>query len=282
MADPLPPLRDVIREHGLIADKKFGQNFLLDSNITDKIARHAAIACGHTETGLSDKHVIEIGPGPGGLTRSLLKKDVVSLTAIEFDPRAVAVIHDLNQYFEQRIDVVEADALEIDLIQHVSAPRVIVANLPYNIATPLLIGWLKQIRESSDHYDAMILMFQKEVAQRICAHVGDKAYGRLSVISNWLCDTKKLFDLPPSAFTPAPKVTSSVVQLIPRAFDKDAPSFAAVEAVTGSAFGQRRKMLRSSLKAYADEMRACEIDETLRAENLPVESYIRLAKALID
>jgi len=280
LLDALPPLREVINAHGLIADKKFGQNFLFDSNITDKIARHASIACGDREVGLSGKHVIEIGPGPGGLTRSLLKTTAESVTAIEFDPRAVGALRDLQDAAAGRLNIIEGDAMDIDLTDIVPAPRVIVANLPYNIATPLLIGWLKQLRADASQFDALILMFQKEVAQRICADVGDKPYGRLSVISNWLCTTKKLFDLSPAAFTPPPKVTSSVVQFVPKMLGDDAPRFENVEALTAAAFGQRRKMVRSSLKDYADVLEACGIDASQRAEAIKGEYYIKLAKSL--
>lgn len=272
----LPPLREVINAHGLIADKKFGQNFLFDSNITDKIARYAGLSCGDLE----DKNVIEIGPGPGGLTRSLLRAGAKSVTAVEFDPRAVGALQDLKAVSGGRLEVVEGDALEIDLMTLVPAPRVIVANLPYNIATPLLIGWLKQLRADAGNYDAFILMFQKEVAQRIVADVGDKAYGRLSVIANWLCETKKLFDLSPSAFTPPPKVTSSVVQFVPKALDGDAPRFEDLERVTAAAFGQRRKMIRSSLRDYAAAVEACGLNPELRAENLSGSDFIKLAKNL--
>ena len=272
----LPPLREVINAHGLIADKKFGQNFLLDANITNKIARNAGQSCG----GLDDKNVIEIGPGPGGLTRSLLKAGAKSVTAVELDPRAIGVLEELKDVSDGRLNILQADAMELDLTSLVDGPRVIVANLPYNIATPLLIGWLRQIRADTLAYDSMILMFQKEVAQRICADVGDKAYGRLAVMSNWLCDTKKLFDLSPAAFTPPPKVKSSVVQFVPKPLDKDAPSFENVEAITAAAFGQRRKMVRTSLRDYSDALQACEIDQSLRAENLSREQYINLAKLL--
>jgi len=276
LLDNLPPLREVINAHGLIANKKFGQNFLLDSNITDKIARHARQSCG----GLNDKNVIEIGPGPGGLTRSLLKAGAKSVTAIEFDPRAVGVLQELKSVVGERLDVIEADAMGVDLTALVAAPRVIVANLPYNIATPLLIGWLKQLRADTGSYDSMILMFQKEVAQRICADVGDKAYGRLAVMSNWLCSTKKLFDLSPAAFTPPPKVTSSVVQFVPNVLDDDAPLFKDVEALSAAAFGQRRKMIRTSLRDYSQALEICGIDVSLRAENLSGAQFIKLAKNL--
>ena len=275
--DDLPPLRSVINAHGLIADKKFGQNFILDSNITDKIARHAALS---DVQGFSDKNVIEIGPGPGGLTRSLLKAGAKSVTAIEFDPRAVGALQDLKDSAGGRLEILEGDAMELDLASLVSVPRVIVANLPYNIATPLLIGWLKQIREDQKSYASMTLMFQKEVAQRIVAGVGDKAYGRLSVISNWLCDCRKAFDLSPSAFTPPPKVTSSIVQFVPRNLEKGAPTFDAVESVTAAAFGQRRKMIRSSLKDYNEALEKSGLDASLRAENLSLDDYIGLANLL--
>jgi 16S rRNA (adenine1518-N6/adenine1519-N6)-dimethyltransferase len=268
--DDLPPLREVIADAGLRAEKALGQNFLLDSNITDKIARQ----CGD----LSALNVIEIGPGPGGLTRSLLRGGAKSVTAIEFDPRAVNALKALKEAASGRLKVVQADALETDLTTLVPAPRLIAANLPYNIATPLLIGWLRQIREDHGTYTAMILMFQKEVAQRITAPQGVKAYGRLSILSNWLCETKKLFDLPPSAFTPPPKVASSVVRLVPKAPEPNAPSFESIEKLTEAAFGQRRKMIRSSLKNYAAALEALAIDPSKRAEELPIEDYIRIAK----
>lgn len=274
--EDLPPLREVIAAHDLRAEKKLGQNFLLDSNITDKIARHAAQLSG----GFEGKTVFEVGPGPGGLTRSLLKVGAKKVIAVEFDPRAVGALQDLKAAAEGRLEVVQGDALGLDLSALAEGPRVIVANLPYNIATPLLTGWLAQIRADRDVYTAMVLMFQKEVAQRICADVGSKAYGRLSVISRWICETKKLFDLPPSAFTPPPKVTSSVVGFVPRDFTADAPAFATMEALTAAAFGQRRKMIRSSLRDYAENLKKAGIDDNLRAENLSVQDYIKLAKLL--
>ena len=268
----LPPLREVIAAHDLRADKKLGQNFLFDSNITDKIVRHAG--------DVSQAHVIEIGPGPGGLTRSLLKAGARSVHAVEFDPRAVAALQDLQRVCDGRLVGVENDALTVDLTALCDAPRMIVANLPYNIATVLLIGWLRQIRQEREAFGSMTLMFQKEVAERICAQPGSKAYGRLSVMAQWLCDVKKVFDVPGSAFTPAPKVTSSIVRLVPKALDEGAPDFEAVEALTAAAFGQRRKMIRSSLRDYSDYIKRCGLDDTLRAENLSVADYIKLAKCL--
>lgn len=268
--EDLPPLRDVISTHSLRAEKSLGQNFLLDSNVTDKIARQAG--------DLSGKTVLEIGPGPGGLTRSLLQTDADKVIAIEFDERAVAALQGLKDAAGGRLEIVQADALKTDLLDLCTGPRVIAANLPYNIATPLLTGWLAQLRDDHSAYDQMILMFQKEVAERISAPVGTKSYGRLSVISQWLCETKKLFDLSPAAFTPPPKVKSSVVKFTPRDVSADAPEFAAVEAVTQAAFGQRRKMVRSSLKAYANALTALNIADTQRAEQLSVDQFIKIAR----
>jgi len=269
LPDNLPPLRDVIATHNLRAEKKFGQNFLLDGNITDKIVR----AVGD----LDGQAVIEIGPGPGGLTRSLLRSSARKIVAVEFDPRAVAALQDLRAASAGRLEIIEGDALRFDLAALVQAPRAIVANLPYNIATPLLIGWLKQLYTDGSTYSSMTLMFQKEVAERIVARVGDKAYGRLAVISQWICGCKKVFDLPPSAFTPPPKVKSSIVHFKPLGLLENSPSFAAMEAVTAAAFGQRRKMIRSSLKDYAGAIEALELDPTLRAENLSLDDFVALA-----
>lgn len=236
MFDPdlLPPLRDVIARYDLRAEKKLGQNFLLDPNITDKIARLTGDLKGTT--------VFEIGPGPGGLTRSLLKAGAGKVIAIEFDERAVAALSELQDAAGDRLQIIQGDALQTDLCA--LAPdggAHIVANLPYNIATPLLVGWLRQIHDDPGCFAGMTLMFQKEVAQRIAAAQGTKAYGRLSVLSQWLCSVRKLYDLPPSAFTPPPKVSSSVVHFRPRKADDDAPAFATVEKLTADAFGQRRK-----------------------------------------
>lgn len=263
-------MREVIAAHGLRAEKALGQNFLLDQNITDKIARQAG--------DLSGKTVIEIGPGPGGLTRSLLRAGAQKVIAVEFDPRAVDALQSVVEAGAGRLEVVQADALETDLTTLCAGPRVIAANLPYNIATPLLTGWLAQIRADTHVYDEMILMFQKEVAQRIVAPAGGKAYGRLAVIAQWLCETRKCFDLPPGAFTPPPKVSSSVVRFMPRALADDAPDFKAVEAVSAAAFGQRRKMIRSSLRDYAARFEALGLEPTARAETLSIADFIALAK----
>ncbi len=274
--DNLPPLREVISAHELRAEKKFGQNFLLDQNLTDKIARLAGGVGGD----LSGQTVIEIGPGPGGLTRSCLRAGAKKVVAIEFDPRAVAALSGLREAAGERLEILQGDALEIDLLTVAEGPRAIVANLPYNIATPLLIGWLRQIRADMGAYTSMTLMFQKEVADRIVAPVGGKAYGRLSVISQWLCQARKVMDLSPGAFTPPPKVKSSVVRFVPKALNADAPHFKAMEGVSAAAFGQRRKMIRGSLKAYAAQIEALGIDPALRAENLGLDDYVRLAQTV--
>lgn len=265
----LPPLRDIINENDLRAEKKFGQNFLLDLNLTDKIAKQAG--------DLTACHVIEIGPGPGGLTRSILKVGARKLTAIEFDPRAIKALESLKTGAQGCLEIIEGDALTIDIEKISDAPRMIIANLPYNIATPLLIDWLEKINRDDGLVQSMILMFQKEVAERITAKVDDKAYGRLSVLSNWLCDTKKLFDVPRNAFTPPPKVTSSIVRLIPKKREGKQPSFKAIEIVTAAAFGQRRKMIRSSLKNYQQFFDEVGLDETMRAENMSMEQFVKLA-----
>ncbi len=270
----LPPLRDVIASHGLSAQKSLGQNFLLDMNITDKIVRKAMLRDGGD---WGNVHAFEIGPGPGGLTRSLLKTNAARITAIEFDKRAVVALNDLIIVAQRDLQILQQDALKTDLLQLAPPPRVIVANLPYNIATPLLIGWLKQIRADISAYKSMSLMFQKEVADRIIAAPNTKAYGRLAVISQWLCNVTKIYDLPPSAFTPPPKVMSEVVHFSPKILKESAPGFSELERVTAAAFNQRRKMIRSSLKDYMGAMEQLGIDTTLRAENLTVQDYLNIA-----
>ena len=263
----LPPLRDVIAAHDLRAKKALGQNFLLDMNITDKIVRQAG--------DLSGKTVFEIGPGPGGLTRSLIGSNATKIIAVEFDLRAVAALQNLTG---ERVEIVQGDALRVNYQSLAEGPRAIVANLPYNIATVLLTNWLKEMREKPGAYDSMTLMFQKEVAERIVAAPGSKTFGRLAVIAQWICECRICFDLPPSAFTPPPKVSSSVVHFVPKKLPDDAPDFRSVEKVTAAAFGQRRKMIRTSLKDYAEGLERLGIDPTLRAENLSVQDFINLAK----
>jgi len=270
--DSLPPLREVIAAHELRATKALGQNFLLDMNITDKIARQAGDMSAHT--------VIEIGPGPGGLTRSLLRAGAGRVIAIEFDRRAVMALQSLVEASQGRLQVVEGDAMAVDINALApQGPRMIIANLPYNIATPLVIGWLRNLRQDPAFVSRMLLMFQREVADRLTAPVGGKEYGRLGVVAQWLCDVKRAYDLPASAFTPAPKVSSAVVSFTPKALSADAPAFETVEKITAASFGQRRKMLRSSLGEYASLLADTGLAGDLRAEQLPVPDFIRLAQA---
>jgi 16S rRNA (adenine1518-N6/adenine1519-N6)-dimethyltransferase len=268
----LPPLRDIIARYGLDARKSLGQNFLLDLNLTRRIARGAG-----TLTGVN---VVEIGPGPGGLTRALLLEGARQVTAIERDERCVAALGELEAAFPGRLRIVAADALEVDPASLVPAPRKIVANLPYNIATPLLLAWLRH----ASAYESFTLMFQKEVALRLAAKPRSKDYGRLSVVTQWLCEVQLLFDVPPQAFVPPPKVTSTVVSLVPRAAPLAPCTLEALERVTAAAFGQRRKMLRGSLKTLLPRPEArlakTGIDPTARAEELPVEAFCALARAL--
>jgi 16S rRNA (adenine1518-N6/adenine1519-N6)-dimethyltransferase len=267
--DELPPLRDVIARFDLGARKALGQNFLLDLNLTGRIARSAGDLSGVT--------VIEIGPGPGGLTRALLNSDAAAVVAVERDSRCIVALTDLVEASEGRLRLIEGDALEVDPEAIAPAPRAIVANLPYNVATPLLIGWLKRIEQ----FRSLTLMFQREVADRLSAKPGTKAYGRLSVIAQWRADVRPLFNLPARAFTPPPKIESTVVQFIPRPAPEPA-EFSAMEAVTAAAFGQRRKMLRASLKSLGNAEAL--IDEaglipTQRAEEVPVAGFAALARA---
>ena len=270
-ASELPPLREVIRRHDLAARKALGQNFLLDLNLTGRIARAAAP--------LDQASVIEIGPGPGGLTRALLQEGARHVTAIERDPRCIAALQELAAAFPGRLTLVEGDALAIDPASLVPAPRKIVANLPYNIATALLLRWLPGI----DAYESLTLMFQKEVAQRLAAAPRSKEYGRLSVMTQWRCEVRPLFDIPPRAFVPPPKVTSTVVRLVPRASPLAPCRFEDLERVVAAAFGQRRKMLRQSLKSLWPDpephLRASGVPPTARAEELTVEQFCALARA---
>ena len=273
--DLLPPLRDVINRFGLQAKKSLGQNFLFDLNLTRRIARAAAPLDGFT--------IIEVGPGPGGLTRALLMEGAADIIAIERDERAVAALEDISAAYPGKLVIVSGDALEEDFAALARGPAKIVANLPYNIATELLLGWLTEERWPP-WYTSLTLMFQKEVAERIVAKPGGKDYGRLSVLSQYRCEAKKLFDVNRSAFTPPPKVTSSIVQLIPRARPSPACDLKTLERVTASAFGQRRKMLRSSLKTLLPEpevlLEKAGIDPELRAEQVPVEGFARMAALL--
>ncbi len=267
----LPPLRDVLKKYNLEPRKSLGQNFILDSNVTDKIARQA--------DNLSESIVIEVGPGPGGLTRSLLKNDVKKVIAVEKDKRAIQILNELAEFFPDRLQVVEADALKMDISElSEGRPCQIVANLPYNIATPLLTKWLKDVYENPSLIERMVLMFQKEVADRIIAKPSTKAYGRLSILSQWLCQCHTAFDLAPSVFIPPPKVTSSVVIFNPHKDLQNKPKFESVEKITAQAFNQRRKMLRSSLKDYCDILSKYDMNITDRAENLSVKQFLEIAR----
>lgn len=264
-----PPLREAIARHGLDARKALGQHFLLDPSITERIARLAGP--------LEHRHVAEIGPGPGGLTRALLDAGAASVTAVELDPRAVALVRELAGT-EPRLTVVEADALAVDLPASLPAPRRIVANLPYNVATPLLVRWLREARA----YEAMALMFQLEVAERIVAAPRADAYGRLAVLAQWTCTTRILMRLPAEAFTPPPKVASAVVGLTPHADQPPPALFAAMERLTAAAFGQRRKMLRSALKPLGGQtlLDRAGIEGDRRAETLDVAEFDTLARLI--
>ncbi len=273
--DGLPPLREVIEAHGLGAKKALGQNFLFDLNLTRRIAR----AAGPFE----NRTVVEIGPGPGGLTRALLTEGAKKVIAIERDRRALPALAEIAAHYPGRLQVIEGDALEIDWRKLVDGPAQIVANLPYNIATALLIGWLTD-GPWPPWFSSLTLMFQKEVAQRIAAKPDEEAYGRLSVICQWRCEAKKLFDVNRSAFTPPPKVTSSIVQLVPRMVCEPACEVSKLERVTAAGFGQRRKMLRQSLKTVFPEpevvLAKLGLDPTARAETLSVADFARLALEL--
>ncbi len=272
--DGLPPLRDVIARHGLDARKSLGQNFLFDLNLTRRIARSAAP--------LDDATVVEVGPGPGGLTRALLREGAKKVLAIEKDARALPALQEIAAHYPGRLAVVEADALSFDWRAHIEGEAKIVANLPYNIATPLLIGWLSG--PWPPWFSSLTLMFQKEVAERIVAAPQSDAYGRLAIISQWCTNARKLFDIDRRAFTPPPKITSSVVQLTPKPGREPPCDMAVLEKVTAAAFGQRRKMLRSSLKTVHPDMAnllaKLGIDANLRAEQLAVADFARIAQAL--
>jgi 16S rRNA (adenine1518-N6/adenine1519-N6)-dimethyltransferase len=271
-AAALPPLREVIRRHGLSARKSLGQHFLLDLNLTRKIARAAG------EIGVGT--VVEIGPGPGGLTRALLMEGARRVIAVEADPRCLDALAELAAAFPGRLEVIAADALTVDAASLGEAPRRIVSNLPYNVGTALLLQWLAEPAP----FAGLTLMFQKEVADRLVAKPGTKDYGRLTVLAQWLCAVRPLFEIPAAAFTPPPKVTSTVVQLTPRAGPLCAADRGCLERVTAAAFGQRRKMLRQSLKAAsrapAALLQAAGVPETARAEEIDIAGFCALAREL--
>lgn len=274
--DGLPPLREVIERHGLQAKKALGQNFLFDLNLTGKIARTAG--------DLSNATVIEVGPGPGGLTRALLANGARHVIAIERDERCLAALAEISDHYPGRLEIVSGDALKTDFAaladRGAGGPVKIIANLPYNIGTELLLRWLT-VGEWPPFYASMTLMFQREVAQRIVATPGSDAYGRLGVLAGWRTQARIAFDVPPQAFTPPPKVTSSVVHLEPRATPLPA-DVKKLGRVTEAAFGQRRKMLRQSVKSLGGEalLERAGIDPTRRAETLSVEEFVRLTNTV--
>ena len=272
--DDLPPLREVIRRHGIAAKKSLGQNFLLDLNLTGRIARAAGP--------LEDITVVEIGTGPGGLTRALLAQGARRVIAVERDERAVGALQEIAAHYPGRLEIVAGNALDFDPTSCLDGARgSVVANLPYNIATALLVRWLT-VESWPPWYDQLVLMFQREVAERIVAPPGGKTYGRLSVLAGWRTQAKILFDIAPSAFVPPPKVTSSLIRLIPRQKPL-ACDGAVLQKVTEAAFGQRRKMLRQSLKSLGTDpaplLAAAGIEPTERAEQIPVEGFVALARA---
>ena len=272
--DELPPLRDVIARYGLSAKKQLGQNFLLDLNLTSRIAR-AAGDLHHTT-------VIEVGPGPGGLTRALLAEGARRVVAIERDERAIPALEEIAVAYPGRLTIIAGDAMTINYAALADGPTRIVANLPYNIGTELLIGWLTA-DPWPPFYESLTLMFQREVAERIVAQPGDDAYGRLAVLAGWRTEARIAFNVARSAFTPPPNVTSAVVHLVPKPVD---PTIVVrkLEAVTRAAFGQRRKMVRQSLKATGVPVEtllaAAELKGDERAEVLPVEAFLKMARVL--
>jgi len=274
--DPLPPLARVIAAHGLSARKSLGQNFLLDLNLTRRIARRAG--------DLSACDVLEVGPGPGGLTRALLMEGARKVVAVERDARCLPALAEVAQAYPGRLQVVDGDALEVDTARLLRAPYRIIANLPYNVGTPLLVGWLKAGAWRGD----MALMFQKEVAERICAKPGSPHYGRLAVLSQAVCETHVAFTLPPGAFRPPPKVDSAVAVLRPLPLEAQFQELAALERVTAASFGQRRKMLRAGLKSLAKEagldviewIETAGLDPTSRPETVDQAGFRALASTL--
>ena len=270
----LLPLREVIARYDLGARKRLGQHFLVDLNLTGRIARAAGK--------IGEGTVIEVGPGPGGLTRALLLEGAARVVAVERDARCIEALADLVEAADGRLEIVEGDALEIDIASLGEAPRRVVANLPYNVSVPLLVGWL----ERAGQIASMTCMFQREVADRITATPGRKSYGRLAVLANWRCRTRKLFDIPARAFTPPPKVVSAVVELIPYDEPPHPCDIAALQTVAAAAFGQRRKMLRRSLGSLGVDtetlLKTADIDPTARAEALDIEQFAALARAFVS
>lgn len=273
--DALPPLRDVIATHDLKARKSLGQNFLLDLNLTAKIARQVG--------DLANSDILEIGPGPGGLTRGLLAEGARRVVAVEKDHRCIPALEEIAVHHPGRLQVLEGDALDIDPTLHLTAPIRIAANLPYNIGTELLVRWLTPAIWPP-FWKSLTLMFQREVAERIVAQPGSKTYGRLAVLAQWRCDANIVLSLPPEAFTPPPKVSSAVVHLAALEEPKFPANAKTLERVVAAAFNQRRKMLRSSLKQFGgdieDRLNTAGIAPTDRAENVPIEGFCALSRAI--
>ena len=273
--DNLPPLRVVIETHELAAKKSLGQNFLLDLNLTAKIARQAG--------NLTECDVLEIGPGPGGLTRGLLSEGARKVLAIEKDPRCIPALNEISDAYPGRLEVIEGDALEVNPLTHLTPPIRVAANLPYNVGTELLVRWLTP-KSWPPYWDSLTLMFQKEVAERIIAQPGSKAYGRLAVLAQWRADAKIVINLPPEAFSPPPKVSSAVVNLTALAEPRYQANAATLSKVVAAAFNQRRKMLRSALKSLSpdieDRLKAAGLKPTERAEQVSLEGFCALAREM--
>lgn len=263
---------DLIKKYGLLAKKSLGQNFILDKNFTDKIARSAG--------DLTDFEVLEIGPGPGSLTRSILDCGAKKLTVIEMDERCIVALNELKEFYNDRLEIIQGDALKIDELKLLPHKFKIIANLPYNIGTVLIFKWLKNV----DKIASMHLMLQKEVVERIVSKAGDNHYGRLAVMVNFLCETKMVFTVSKSVFTPPPKVTSAIVEIIPRAKPLADVEFSKLERVVAAAFNQRRKMLKSSLKSIftnpEEILREAGINPEERPENLQIEDFCQLARKM--
>lgn len=276
MTSALPALKEVIARYGLCAKKSLGQNFILDTNLLDKIARSSKQRDPLPfETGT----VIEVGPGPGGVTRAILENGAKHLTVIEKDERCLGLLSDIQAFYPDRLNVLNADALTVCAEKLGDAPRSIISNLPYNVGTLLLTGWLKNINQ----FSSLTLMFQKEVAERLTAKPKTSAYGRLSILTQWLCDAEILFTVPPSCFVPPPKVTSAIVFLKPRPQPLAPARMDLLEKVTAAAFNQRRKMLRSSLKSIGNPAEICaaaNVNPTARAEEIGIEAFCAMARYL--
>lgn len=272
--DSLPSLRLIVESHGLLAKKALGQNFLLDRNITDKIIRLSLEK--QEKKDFRDEYVFEIGPGPGGLTRSVLCQNPKQLTVVEMDERCIDIMKEIKEKTGDCLEIINGDALKVDFSRFEGKPKNIVSNLPYNISVPLLIGWLKQIKS----YDSLTLMFQKEVADRITAPIKSKDYGRISILSQILCKIDRLFDISPECFVPAPKIFSTVVLFRPLEREISPEIIERIEKITALAFAQRRKMIRQSLKSWSGIEEKCatlNIPMTARAEEITPEQYLRLA-----